>query len=333
MTGNSPNLDLLRSIAVGLVVFSHLGVNLGWSGPNYDIERVGRVGVAIFFVHTSLVLMMSLQRNGGAARVFFVRRLFRIYPLSVAIVSLLALAGWLAGANVDGRAVLSNLLLVQNITGHASRPPPLWSLPYEVQMYMLLPALYAVTRAHSGALRVVMLLAGSIAFLTLLRAAGWPFALLQYLPCFLPGVLAFVLGRRVKARRSPAALFAVVAVGAAAVPALITAGAPETPLLWGLCLALGLTIPACRQITIKPLARAAHIIAEHSYSIYLTHLLAIAIGLGLFPALPLVAKLALFLAALAACARVCYRWIERPGMALGVRIASRLNAARGAAQA
>jgi len=46
---------------------------------------------------------------------------------------LLVAVGSYAGGAFDGWAVLSNVLLVQNITGHESRPLPLWSLPYEVQ--------------------------------------------------------------------------------------------------------------------------------------------------------------------------------------------------------
>lgn len=50
--------------------------------------------------------------------------------------------------------------------------------------------------------------------------------------------------------------------------------------------------------------------------------------------LPLWSRLVLFIAALAAWARVCYRWIEVPGMAAGGRLAQRLqkpNKARGLA--
>src|SRR5690242_15749179 len=59
---DSPNLDLLRTLAVLYVVIFHLllffeKTNLGllWS--------IGHWGVLLFFVHTSLVLMFSLERQ------------------------------------------------------------------------------------------------------------------------------------------------------------------------------------------------------------------------------------------------------------------------------
>jgi peptidoglycan/LPS O-acetylase OafA/YrhL len=315
---DSPNLDLLRSCAVCLVVFSHFGLNVGW-GRSFDIELLGRVGVAIFFVHTSLVLMQSLERQGGAAAPFFIRRFLRIYPLSVSIVVLMAVGASLGGHSVDGWMLLSNLLLIQNLTGTSSVLGPLWSLPYEVQMYLLLPALFAWTQV-SGALRVMLLLVGAVIVLTVAQALAGGWEVLQFLPCFLPGVLAYVLPAR--STRSPALLFGIAAAGAVAVPALVAGGAPQVPLLWGLCLALGFAIPACRQIPDGALAHGAKVVATYSYSIYLTHILALFFALGL--SLGLAGTLAVFLAVQFAMARVCYRWIEKPGILLGQELARRL---------
>ena len=81
----SPKLDFLRTCAVLSVVVSHL-----WFKQS-AIARFGRFGVLLFFVHTSLVLMFSLERQvaaNGARRlwtVFMVRRVFRIYPLCLVV--------------------------------------------------------------------------------------------------------------------------------------------------------------------------------------------------------------------------------------------------------
>src|SRR5690242_19156649 len=120
------NLDVLRSTAVLLVLFSHLIMALGRLDEPmlqaWGIRDLARLGVLIFFIHTSLVLMMSLQRLGkvNVASRFYVRRAFRIYPLAtVATVATLLLKipphfepiytqpkSW---------AILQNLLLVQNL--------------------------------------------------------------------------------------------------------------------------------------------------------------------------------------------------------------------------
>jgi peptidoglycan/LPS O-acetylase OafA/YrhL len=319
----SPNLDVLRAIAVLLVVASHIGFNLGWGGSSYDIEAVGRVGVAIFFVHTSLVLMQSLQRTGAAPLSFYVRRAFRIYPLAVVMVLLVAVGNWLGGIPFTGWGIVSNLLLVQNLTGHESILAPMWSLPYEVQMYLVLPALFLLARSH-GARGVGMLLVGSIATVQVLWDFGVPATLVLYVPCFVCGVLAFAIPRRPILH--PALLFAVVATAAIVAPAAIASGIQEVPVLWALCVVMGVTIPHCREIEFQPLARAGAFVAKYSYGIYLTHLFAIRAGFRLAPGIPAWLEWVIFVAVLAAFVRVAYRWIEAPGIALGVRLAVRLRA-------
>ena len=95
-----PNLDLLRATAVLLVLVDHVletighKANLSFHPYNWYL---GRLGVLIFFVHTSLVLMWSMQRlrlQGGALlRSFYIRRAFRIYPLSMLSVVAVLLFG------------------------------------------------------------------------------------------------------------------------------------------------------------------------------------------------------------------------------------------------
>ncbi len=176
---DSPNLDLLRALAVGMVVLSHLLLVLGdgFEPPGYDIHAMGHAGVAIFFVHTTLVLMASLQRHGPAAVPFFIRRFMRIYPLSVAVVVFFGLLKLISGVSINWAEFMSNLLLIQNLTGHAAVPGPLWSLPYELQMYALLPALYAITTTQR-ALRWTALLCASGAWvwasMGTWRRACWP---------------------------------------------------------------------------------------------------------------------------------------------------------------
>src|SRR4030088_2844768 len=99
--GASANLDFLRSGAVLMVLVNHLT-------RHYHFDRfddVGLFGVLLFFVHTSLVLMYSMQRSpmAGFALViaFYIRRFFRIYPLSIlAVLTAVALH-----LHADGRGL------------------------------------------------------------------------------------------------------------------------------------------------------------------------------------------------------------------------------------
>ena len=61
--GPSANLDLLRSIAVLLVLAQHLCRRLNIDQVGWMPTTWGVFGVLLFFVHTCLVSMYSLQRS------------------------------------------------------------------------------------------------------------------------------------------------------------------------------------------------------------------------------------------------------------------------------
>ncbi|HWI84073.1 acyltransferase [Ramlibacter sp.] len=323
---DSPNLDLLRSLAVACVVISHLGAHLQWGGPFLN-GALGRVGVAIFFVHTTLVLMLSLERHGAAFVPFMVRRVFRIYPLSMTIVVAMVLLDARWGVAANWPAIASNLLLVQNITGHTSNPPTLWSLPLEVQMYLVLPALFAIAGSAAALGRLVTLWMAAVAAVLGLWWLGGDARFIAYVPCFLPGALAYAIGKRATRRLTPFVLFAAAGGFAISVPLAVDLGLPREPMLWAGCLALGTLIPLTRETTYAPIAAAAKQVVTYSYGIYLTHLLSIGVAFFAFPGLPGALQWALFFFCLTSLSCAAYRWIERPGIAMGKRLA---DASRGA---
>src|SRR5512142_1564589 len=126
----SNNLNVLRASAVLMVFFDHA----------LNLPRLGDAGVLFFFVHTSNVLMQSLQRSGDSWKQFVTRRVFRIYPLSILAVVLYAVlcipgTAWQGETPKDsGFNIVSDLALVQNFTKAQSIPSVLWSLPFEIQM-------------------------------------------------------------------------------------------------------------------------------------------------------------------------------------------------------
>src|SRR6185312_1410325 len=92
------NLDLLRAMAVLSVVVCHLmaatGMSVGYG--RYVASTLGDFGVYVFFVHTALVLMGSLEREGiraGWVTSFYIRRAFRIYPLAIVAILLVVATG------------------------------------------------------------------------------------------------------------------------------------------------------------------------------------------------------------------------------------------------
>ncbi|MFZ1916493.1 MAG: acyltransferase [Terriglobales bacterium] len=315
--GASANLDLLRSIAVLLVLLNHLTRHY-----HYDhFDGIGLFGVLLFFVHTSLVLMYSMQRSHltgfALARDFYIRRFFRIYPLSILAV-LCAVALHL---HADGRGLaiaprpgplelVSNLLLTQNLTHSNSIIGPLWSLPLEVQMYVFLPFLFLWRKRSLGVLLLLWVVFGVLGhFPQTVPALAW-FTLLLYVPNFLPGIMAFTLPER---RLVPSWLWPVFIL---LISALVF-WMPTRRVSGVACLLLGLGIPFFKEIAFGPLKFVANRIATYSYGIYLGHSFFIWYALTehhswiLFWLMWLVIPAAL------------YHIFERPTLEVGKRVAER----------
>ena len=333
----SATLDLLRAMAVSFVVLSHLPIALAYD-QEFDTRFLGALGVAIFFVHTCLVLMQSLVRQvsegDGRAWVisFFLRRIFRIYPLSVTVVTVLAACSWLSLSDrntFDLSGYLSNVLLIQNITEHLSTPGPLWSLPFEVQMYVLLPPLFVlVLKGGKSAPYVVALLWFAAAALVLgAWALGWNYHLIKYWPCFIPGILAFSLRHRRRVLR-PSVLVWYVAAMALAYPYAITHGGTQNLLTWPICLGLGLIIPHCRELDQPVLRWVSQTIAKYSYSIYLLHVPCIQLAFEYLAPLPAGQRWVTFLLSLGALTVGAHHLVEAPGIAWGTRLAERYRLIR-----
>ena len=338
-TADTANLDALRTCAITFVVASHVGNYAGWAHEDaFRLSALGFLGVAIFFVHTTLVLMMSLQRQppGTLALPFFVRRVLRVYPLSIATVAAVTALAFTRGG-ADAWVFITNVLLVQNIAGTPSTPPPLWSLPYEVQMYLVLPAMFLLT-ARRGS--VVWALAGWLACIASL-ALGWQFdwgwlvLVTKLAPCFVPGLVAYLIARDCPRRPqvSPAFLFAGVTVLAVVFPAAVARGGStpaqvqgmSTVLAWFACLALGLAIPFTRPLRSPRVALACKTVATYSYGIYLIHAPVLDEVFTRWQG-PWAAKFGAFVAITAALAYAAHWLIEQPGIRLGQRWAGALRA-------
>jgi peptidoglycan/LPS O-acetylase OafA/YrhL len=334
MLHGSSNLDLLRSIAVFFVVLSHLLIEESFYGNGmYSTQTLGTLGVLIFFVHTCLVLMLSLERQAIKENQFpktfpfLVARAFRIYPLSIVVVSLVAVSAWVSSDSPpSGGTVLSNLLLIQNLTEHDSIPPVLWSLPFELQMYLFLPALYMLV-SLSGRIAPYCIGALWLAMVLVIFGVwrlGWNTSLVMFFPCFLPGVLAFCLRNRSRTL-TPVVLFLFVGVLAIVFPWTVAHGVKATMLSWPICLTLGLLIPHCREIESVRLRRLSEVIARYSYGIYLVHVPMVNVSFHYLGKQTPVISWVVFFTGTACLSYFAYHTIEKPCTEFGRMLAERLK--------
>jgi peptidoglycan/LPS O-acetylase OafA/YrhL len=339
------NLDIMRSFAVLTVMLEHLVRTIERSvghvppGLLTFTAHIGQTGVLAFFVHTSLVLMYSLERlgprsSGSLATRFYVRRFFRIYPLSIAcVVGVLALGiprmAWEDTTTISGNIVAANLLLVQNLLTGQSVLGPLWSLPYEVQMYILLPSLFLIANGPRGVRNLLVLIllacAGAIALVYL---ADGRLNMAAFAPCFLCGVLCYALRNRQRAilpaklwpwlLTSLILLYCQLHVWSGAVNPVYWIG-------WLLCAVLGLGINLFRDSMSPVVNRLANKLALYSYGLYLLHMPVLYLVFRVWHTDSVILACALYFSLSLLLSIVAYHLLENPLIDVGRRLSGLVN--------
>jgi len=213
---------LLRLVAATAVVFSHsftLSFGPGTSEPPAPFvpTSFGTIGVAVFFTLSGLLISQSYARRHNLLP-FLRARVCRIYPALVVAVLLCALlvgplftslpagvyyrdpATW---SFVLRNGTLRSLAVQSTLPGAFPANPlkaavddPLWTLPYEVSMYLLVAAAGVTTvLGRRWLFNGVALLAAVASTVVLWRApTTWPQAALfaRLGVFFLAGATAFV---------------------------------------------------------------------------------------------------------------------------------------------
>jgi peptidoglycan/LPS O-acetylase OafA/YrhL len=249
--GRDNAFDLLRLVAATLVLFSHSFVLAGVAEPQIGGASIGFLGVEIFFAISGFLVSASWARD-PRVRGFLERRARRILPgLAFCLVLTALVLAPLAAPGYVGRnllAVASGGLLAEpaytlpGVFGGGSVNGSLWTLPIEVQAYLAVALLGALTAARpigKGAIRRT-------------RRAGLPIAAGALIALAAPAA-AYALplvGPVLESRPESVQLLATFAVGAllyahrARVPLRLDAGALA---LGALAAALG--TPAERVVT------------------------------------------------------------------------------------
>src|SRR5947207_6916273 len=140
-----PGLDLLRAVAIIVVVIYHAGL-FGFKLPG-RVDRWGWIGVDLIFVLSGYLiggqLLAPLARgqriNLGT---FFARRAFRIMPAYFVVLAIyFLLPSWREYPEMS-QPLWKFLLSIQNIALHGGTAfSHAWSLAVEDQFYLALPLL------------------------------------------------------------------------------------------------------------------------------------------------------------------------------------------------
>jgi peptidoglycan/LPS O-acetylase OafA/YrhL len=92
---------------------------------------------------------------------------------------------------------------------------------------------------------------------------------------------------------------------------------------WLFCVAVGACIPLFRDLDRSWLTRVASVLAKYSYGIYLTHIAAMWVAFVALSDRPPAARWLVFVALVTGLPFLVYQTVERPMIALGVRISQR----------
>lgn len=154
---NSESIDSLRTISCLIVVLSHV-YELSTNNYNNLInELVSFTAVAVFFYLSGYVNYISYENKNNPV-IFWKARIKRIYPAYFLAVLLSFTLAYIF--DVEKLSYLSNYIFLQSwatetiITNQA-----LWSLAYEMFLYLIFPAFFVVrNRAFWGFLAICIVL-------------------------------------------------------------------------------------------------------------------------------------------------------------------------------
>jgi peptidoglycan/LPS O-acetylase OafA/YrhL len=182
-TGSRPstranNFDLLRLIAATQVAFfhcaNHLGIEFNPAHP-LTVFATALAGVPIFFVISGFLISLSFERNTDT-KAYFCNRALRIYPALWACILVSVTTAMVLG-HIDFRRpetipwILGQLTIVhfyhpQFLRGYGVGVlnGSLWTIPVELEFYVMVPLIYLVLRlrSRSGNMELALLAAASI---------------------------------------------------------------------------------------------------------------------------------------------------------------------------
>lgn len=215
------NFDLIRLFAAFQVVILHMNGHLKIVSPGSWWQGVLECirpfpGVPIFFAISGFLIFASYDRNHSLKK-YFKNRFLRIYPLifvatifttilliifSTGRLSLKALSIWLLGQITLFQYYTPDAL---RYFGVGSPNGALWTIPVELEFYMLVPILYFLNK-KIGNIALLLLAAISFSLYTIVPQSSLSIAfkklfevsIFYYLLHFMVGVLLYLHFDKIK---------------------------------------------------------------------------------------------------------------------------------------
>jgi peptidoglycan/LPS O-acetylase OafA/YrhL len=218
---------------------------------------------------------------------------------------------------------------------------PFWSLPYEAQMYLVLPALYLIAKTKNAFGYLLSIFGLSCALgVAIYLSFGGKLNMAAYLPCFLCGVICYALRNRIQGRFKSflwpmlvVLLVLAYCFACARTASVLWGSTPKLNSLWSaafgwmVCLILGLSINLFRDSSNRIINKFAESVATYSYGIYILHCPVLYLVFGVLQIRNALLGTLLFAVGITIASAVAYWTIELPLMNLGRRLSAQRKAA------
>lgn len=329
--GATSGFDYLRLSLSLIVIFWHsngiVGGAYGGGERSPGLQLFARIAVPLFFTLSGFLVSSSLERLNDVPR-FLVNRFLRVLPALTCVVVLSALVLGPIFTTLSLRDYLTSAGFARyflNLLGSAQYYLPgvfaahepsevnrsLWTIPLELQCYLLLGGVYL-----AGGFRRTGFLVAALVVLT--AVCAWVYRDYSYAAAptvpgrlvmlyFLAGTIVYRLRDRLPG--GPTIAAATLVVAWAMLADIRTTFASPLVLAYAMA-AIGCTAPRKLPIVFD---------GDYSYGLYLYGMPVQQTLMALFGPMPLWVHFPLSVVATGACAAVSWHWIERPALALKSR--------------
>ncbi|HVX48941.1 MAG TPA: acyltransferase [Chitinophagaceae bacterium] len=348
-------INAVRGLAILLVIVLHAANAVPALPETFRyVCGKGAFGVQLFFVASAFTLFRSysyrIEKEGGAAaRNFFIRRLARISPMYYTAALVYSVICYLKPGYNDGNPlvawkVLANIFYVNGFIPGAINyiPPGGWSVGVEMAFYCCVPFLFArIKNIKKAAIWFVALGAGTVVLKLLIRYALIRLQIDYHKPeswflyfwfpnqaaVFMAGIVLFFAlqlfstGSKIKTYTGIAASTIIMVVFAYFKRNIDPYNIIPEHIILAIFFSINIFFLAQHSIKLFD-NRVTRFLGEISFSLYLVHFIVIYVLEDYFPFaanpyLHFIELLGLVILTSAVISKLCWRFIEQPGIAAG----------------
>ncbi|QNG48485.1 acyltransferase family protein [Sphingobium yanoikuyae] len=283
------SIQYMRGLAAVIVVVAH-AFEHQIADENFTLLRLGSLGVVMFFVISGFIMVLISGESSFGAAIFLRRRFVRVVPLywlataAIAILALLA-PSLLRRTTFAVDDLVLSLFFIPHYDSAGGLAPMLtlgWTLNYEIFFYLC----FAMVSSFTAGVRVAAVSLAFAGMIALGEISNFSNPLLQFytrpiVGAFCIGMwvgLATIRGRSLRGQRRSQIVAGIIAVTFTAAAFLIQPGVRGN---WQVTYAFAFGSAALLLLAVGaegriPTSRLALLLGDSSYSLYLSHMYAVA---------------------------------------------------------